>query len=291
MSIKLYIHLEEAGYPSQTSKIAVPKSWTTKEVKDVIGLFVGAYNKKNPDNLLEMGNLHFALQDGTKIFSNETVETALEDHQDYYIKFGQHVKEIEKKVELDPSLLKCRNYGCNQYFREEENVEGVCQHHTGPPIFHDTMKCWSCCKDRKAYDFESFQAITGCATGRHSAIAPTIALGASPTASLREGINTTSDESSTPQPVLKSISDYNQANPTAISAATAATKTLARKSTRQTDGTAKCQRKGCQKQFHIDENHAEACNYHQGQPIFHDVCTALRYQRLPIDTYRYPLMP
>lgn len=265
MSITIKIHLEESGYPSQTSKIKVPKSWSGKEVKDVIGLFTGAYNKKNPENIVDIDNVHFALEDGSKIFSNDIVETSLEDHQDYYIKLGQHLKQVAEKVTMDPSMIRCRNYGCNQYYREEENHEGVCQHHTGPPIFHDTMKCWSCCRDRKAYDFESFQLITGCATGMHSSVPQNVTIAASPNA--RENVGEGVAEAAP----VKSIADFNSSNPTAASASASAVKTVStRKSTRQADGTARCQRKGCQKHFVVEENGPEVCTYHSGQPVFHD---------------------
>lgn len=261
MSVTIKIHMEETGYPSQTSKIKVPKSWSGKEVKEVIGLFAGAYNKKNPENVIDIDQVHFALEDGSKIFSNDIVESSLEDHQDYFIKFGQHLRPIVEKKTIDPSMVRCRNYGCNAYYREEENFEGACQHHTGPPIFHDTMKCWSCCRDRKAFDFESFQLITGCATGMHSSIPPTVTIAASPNAR----------EVGEDQPPVKSIADFNSANPTAVSASSSAVKIVSeRKSTRNADGSARCQRKGCQKTFQVSENGPEACTYHSGQPIFHD---------------------
>jgi hypothetical protein len=69
---------------------------------------------------------------------------------------------------------------------------------------------------------------------------------------------------------LKSIEAYNIANPEAASAASSAVKTLARKSTRLADGTARCQRKGCQKNFIVEKNEDLACRYHKGNPIFHD---------------------
>jgi hypothetical protein len=168
-------------------------------------------------------------------------------------------------------MLRCKNYGCNQFYKEEENEEGCCQHHSGPPIFHDTMKCWSCCRDRKAYDFEGFQLISGCNRGRHSQVAQKVAIGASPNAVVDADGNSTLP-TPPPAPVLKSISDFNKSNPAAASAVTSAVKTLEnRKSSRNTaDGTARCQRKGCQKTFIVDCNDATACCYHAGQPIFHD---------------------
>lgn len=263
-SQKIYIHMEADGWPQQTSKIQVPKTWQEKTVKDVIGLFVGAYNKKNPENLLDLEGVHLVNSEGGKLYSNDVVSATLEDRADYHIKFGKHVKPVA--VVVDASLLRCKNYGCNQYYKEEENHDDVCCHHVAPPIFHDTMKCWSCCKDRKAYDFETFQLIQGCQRGRHSNQPPKVAIADSPNAvKLGDGPLPT-------PPALKSISAFNAANPTAASAVTAAVKvaTAERKSTRNEDGTARCQRKGCQKVFSVAENSTTACSYHKGQPIFHD---------------------
>jgi hypothetical protein len=261
-SIKVYLHIELEGYPDQTSKIQIPKSWLGKNVSDIVGLFLPAYVKKNPDHALEVPNVHLALSDGTKLFSNAKVSDVLEDHMDYYVKLGVHVS---KESTIDPSSanqLRCRNYGCNQYYNEEDNNDEQCWHHVSPPIFHDTMKCWSCCRDKKAYDFETFQLIQGCTLGRHSTQVKQVSIAPSPNAIA---------ESATPQPALKSIAAFNSANPDAASAASSAVQTLAvRKSTRNDDGTARCQRKGCQKSFNVAENVGECCTYHKGQPIFHD---------------------
>jgi hypothetical protein len=34
--------------------------------------------------------------------------------------------------------------------------------HKSPPVFHETAKWWSCCPQKKAYDWETFQDIPGC---------------------------------------------------------------------------------------------------------------------------------
>jgi hypothetical protein len=91
-SQKIYIHMEANGWPQQTSKIQVPKTWQEKTVKDVIGLFVGAYNKKNPENLLDLEEIHLTNTEGGKLYSNEVVSASLEDRADYHIKFGKHNK-------------------------------------------------------------------------------------------------------------------------------------------------------------------------------------------------------
>ncbi|RYY83526.1 hypothetical protein EON63_11035 [archaeon] len=260
MSKKIYIHMQEEGYPSQTSKIQVPKTWTEKTVTDVIKLFSDAYNKKNPDFQLELNKIHFATKEGEKIYSNDLVGSAIEDLSDYYIKFGIHVRESLVEV-VDKDAIRCKNYGCNQYYKEVDNHDVACCHHTGPPVFHDTAKYWSCCADRKAYDFETFQTLTGCATGRHSNTAQQVTIAASPNAVAM---------SEAPPTVLKSIADFNTTNPTAATAASSAIKSTERKSTRNADGTARCQRKGCQKTFKIEENSATSCVHHVGNPVFHD---------------------
>ena len=42
-------------------------------------------------------------------------------------------------------MLSCRNAGCQAKFRESENTDTSCTHHSGPPVFHETYKWWSCC--------------------------------------------------------------------------------------------------------------------------------------------------
>lgn len=269
MALKLYIHWEQPGFPEKTSKIQIPKSWLAKSVKDVIGLFVTPYNNHNKDTIIEIDEVHLETAEGVKIYSNDVVGDVLEDRFDYHIKFGAHVKvDVEKAAATDANLVRCKNYGCNQLFDEEHNHDEACSHHTGPPIFHDTMKCWSCCRDRKAYDFESFQLITGCAKGRHSTVVQKVAIAASPNAPSEGGV-------AAPAPVqLKSIADFNTLNPDAASAASGAAKivTAARKSTRSADGcSAKCQRRGCQKDFVVAENTPTSCSYHVGKHFFSSV--------------------
>lgn len=267
MSLKIYIIIEEEGFPALKSKIQVPKSWAEREVGDVMKLFADGYNKKNPDTPIDISRVHFETKDGGKVFTNDKVSAGLEDLEDYYIKHGVHLRE-QRTEAIDKDCLRCKNYGCNQYYKPAENGDSACCHHTGPPVFHDTAKYWSCCAGRKAYDFESFQLISGCATGCHSDTPPQISISASPNAPvLREGV---SEGSSTSSGALKSIADFNTSNPTAVSAASSAMKTVERKSTRNADGTARCQRRGCGKVFAVAAAGPTDCCYHAGQPIFHD---------------------
>lgn len=77
--------------------------------------------------------------------------------------------EAEKPKE-DPNdpLLRCRRFGCQKKYRESENHDTFCRYHVKPPVFHETAKYWSCCPDKKAYDWETFMAIPGCSVGRCS---------------------------------------------------------------------------------------------------------------------------
>eukprot|EP01035_Chromulina_nebulosa_P019873 gene19873-25825_t len=265
MSIKIYLQYNESDHPEKSSKLSIPSSWqSSKTVLDVINLFIKPYNEKNLDHLIDIDNVHLETPEGLKLYSNTLISDSLVDRNEYLIKPGSYIKGLTTKT-ID-NRPRCKNYGCNQYYTEEDNVEDSCTHHTGPPIFHDTAKFWSCCPDRKAFDFESFQAIAGCAVSKHSEINQKISIGASP--------NTPLESVATPVgPVLKSIEEYNTDNTNAATAVDSAIKTLTeRKSSRKDDGTARCQRRGCQKIFNYSsENNSDSCCYHQGQPIFHDV--------------------
>lgn len=280
MSIKVYLHHEPENSgkgPAKTTKLTVPKKWLTeKTVADVIELFTDNYNKANPTFQIVRDKVHLVNNSQEQIFSNAIIGTVLQDCYDYYIKDGVYVQSSTESVKEQPAAesvfkLRCKNFGCNQFFTEEENSDTACKHHVAPPIFHDRVKGWSCCKDRKAYDWEEFQTIEGCTLGRHSTVATGQKIFAdSPTLTACNEAEKRSSEGQS-GPVIKSIDDFNKQNPEAITAASSAVKTLtSRKSTRKSDGTAKCQNKGCQKNFVVAENHSHACTYHKGQPVFHD---------------------
>lgn len=279
MSVKVYLHYEGSvsGAPEKTSKISIPKSWVeTKTVADVIELFAKGYNDKNPEHRIVTAEMHLEDSERQSIFSNVICGTVLFDHSDYYIRLGECVQgRAREQAAADSSLVRCKNYGCGQLFSPELNEEGSCCHHVSPPVFHDTAKYWSCCKDKKAYDFESFQEIRGCTLGRHSEVNRGVTISASPNATVAGGASASgaaaAGEEAAQAPVLKSIADFNTSNPTAATSEQAAIKAVTRKSSRiANSNAAKCQRKGCQREFVVSENHGRACVFHGGQPIFHD---------------------
>jgi len=64
--------------------------------------------------------------------------------------------------------VRCKNFGCQRWFDPDREPPECC-HHKSAPIFHETAKWWSCCPDRKAYDWEEFMRIPGCTKGFCSA--------------------------------------------------------------------------------------------------------------------------
>jgi hypothetical protein len=280
---KVYLHYEGVGAPQKTLKLSIPKKWMeNKCVSDVIELFTDSYNKANPEHAIDKELCHLDA-DGEKIYSNDIIGTVLQDRYDYHIKPGPYAKAAKAAVEAatGPPKLLCKNYGCGKRFTEEENGPEACRHHVAPPLFHDCIKGWTCCKEKKAYDWEEFQKIEGCAVGPHCTTEQSL-FAPSPNApdELRTDMAAnaaaaaaapTTVSAAPAAPALKSISAYNEANPDAATASASAVKTITgRKSTRKPDGTAKCLNKGCQKTFIVAENKEGACQYHAGQPIFHD---------------------
>lgn len=269
MSLKITIRWEGTD---KMSKIQVPKSWATKTVGDVANLYVKSWNAKNEDKQLVTEEMHLEDEHGQKVYSDAIVNTTIGDRVDYVLKPGVHVKAVQKVEDVLSSsgkpLVKCRNYGCQKMFDEDDNDEGSCMHHTAPPVFHDTLKFWSCCRDRKAYDFEGFQEITGCVTGRHSTSDPGQAISASPNAPTTVFTGDENAKKEDEGPKLLKIEEMDNSGPTGAAAAAEILKS--RKSSRREDGTARCQRKGCNEVFLVENNHPTACTFHKGQPIFHD---------------------
>ena len=132
-------------------------------------------------------------------------------------------------------LVPCSHSPFAFRYKPEENVEGCCRHHVGPPIFHDVKKGWTCCEKyvfqtqfhfRRVYDWNDFYKIEGCCVGKHNPNQPEVMHAPSPTIeklkqmeSAQTGIFPSKIdifvETSAP---LKSISEFNQQNPDAPSA-------------------------------------------------------------------------
>lgn len=164
----------------QTLKITLPKKWERGPVSNLIETFVKNYNDKHPVNALDSAEIRIETEMRDVIPSHATVSERINDRQDLYIKVGkQPVRSsqptcslAETGVDEADRIRVCKNFGCNKKFTNRTNFDGECRYHTKPPVFHETAKYWSCCPHKKAYDWDSFMEIKGCATGKHSDIKP-----------------------------------------------------------------------------------------------------------------------
>lgn len=185
--MKVIIHYEDHENSDfhKTLKITLPKSWKNGPTSKLLGQFVESYNSNEklgggPNPLCE-SQLHLALRrkDGDKLTMLPLASDAITienipDRADVYVMRGasRTLQEIEnerieekrkKEVELK-STVACTRFGCKQRFQKGGPYPD-CIYHKAPPVFHETAKFWSCCPDKKAYDWDAFQNIPGCQSG------------------------------------------------------------------------------------------------------------------------------
>ena len=189
--MKVFLHYEgnEDKSLHKSLKITLPKKWKSGPINKLLEFGVESYNaselgKSNP---LDAASLHLAHkvqpEDSksendavlTPLASDATVMEVIDDRDALYMCHGasqtlQQIKdiqqaEIEKKKQELANTVACVHFGCKNRW-----VKGTpppdCTYHASPPVFHETAKFWSCCPQKKAYDWEDFQAIKGCLTGK-----------------------------------------------------------------------------------------------------------------------------
>ena len=279
---KLIVYVKhEEGDESRhlNTKFTVPKSWRPGPVEKLLAFAVDTYNGKHADTPLSKDGVHFELE-GETLGLEDIVEQTIQPKAELHIVTGpspqigsarqkiideekRKADEAEAKRKWAEGKVKCQNFGCAQLFDPNDNPEGSCKHHVGPPFFHDCNKGWTCCKGKTAMDWDDFQKLPTCAVGRHSATPPKAPPKKEPTCVPCAPVST------------KSIENYNanegKEAPTGAKSFARATGTKAKpKVTKYEDGTYRCQNKGCQARFRPEDNHAKACTYHKGTPVFHE---------------------
>ena len=197
--MKVFIHYEDVENVDwhKSLKITLPKSWKKGPVSRILQQFVESYNAWNDDHQLEQDQLHLAMaveenngnttmninNNGSSspmerkfeaMASDCVVMEVWEDRQDVYVCHGpsRTLQDIEdekeeatrKEKEYLASTVKCVHLGCQNRF-PPEGPYPTCSYHISPPVFHETAKFWSCCPDKKAYDWDTFSSIPGCTTG------------------------------------------------------------------------------------------------------------------------------
>ena len=189
--MKIFLHYQdnEDRELHKTLKITLPKSWKTGPSGRLLGQFVESYNGKEKlgsANSLDEEQMHLAIREGGEdggdenstmkpVASDAVIIDAVPDRGDVYIIHGpsktveELAREAREKAEKEKaersSMVACKHFGCQKRFSPGGPYPECC-YHKSPPVFHETVKFWSCCPKKKAYDWEQFQAIPGCMVGQ-----------------------------------------------------------------------------------------------------------------------------
>lgn len=175
-------------------RITLPKSWKTGPTSKLLDQFVESYNASETlgrANPLTLGDLHLAVrQKSTPTASNDSkallplasdavIVNVIADREDVYVVHGasQTLQEIQQEKEAEQERKRierettstCTHFGCKQRF-PKGGPYPKCQYHAAPPVFHETAKFWSCCPNKKAYDWNDFENIPGCLHGTCSEV-------------------------------------------------------------------------------------------------------------------------
>ncbi|KAK9461139.1 uncharacterized protein V1516DRAFT_675105 [Lipomyces oligophaga] len=173
----------------------------------------------------------------------------------------------------------CTHKGCGKQFEKPDESE--CWYHSGPPIFHDAMKGWSCCKKR-VISFDDFLAIPGCTSGFHTTEVPEPIQPAEPSKAAipsmvdENGVETYGGSDTIIDPNSKKQSaraEPPKANVPTQESIDAVQKKLDNVVMEDPDDIdipigAKCKRNGCTVKF--DGTNRDSCVYHPGSAVFHD---------------------
>jgi hypothetical protein len=185
--MKVLLHYEdnESTELHKTLKITLPKSWTTGPTSKLLDQFVESYNANETlgsANPLTGPDLHLALKKDhklTPLSSDAVTVDCIPDRADVYIMHGpsQTLEQISqeeqqttaKEQEMLKNTTQCTRFGCKNRFSKDGPYPDCCWHKS-PPVFHETAKFWSCCPQKKTYDWDDFQNIKGCQTGEKCTI-------------------------------------------------------------------------------------------------------------------------
>lgn len=159
--------------------ITLPAKWLEQSCDKVKELFVNAYNKKFPDNQLDDEEFVLSVKDASPFTNRDYKLLTIDDTPEKCFTDKGEVRLVPasmanaaKPGALPNGKLRCKNYGCQKEYSEDDNSDHACKHHASNPIFHDTRKWWSCCEGVKVYSFEELMAIPGCQVGKHSNVPP-----------------------------------------------------------------------------------------------------------------------
>ncbi|TDH67757.1 hypothetical protein CCR75_002838 [Bremia lactucae] len=275
MAKKVYMHYKEGSEDQAlTLKMTLPSRWAGHTSDYLKNFFVEHYNNKKPESALDAAELHLEKKNSTALFGDELLHTAVQKYDDLFLKAGASpLKPVSapKSVSVANKYKQCKNHGCQKKFLNEENHDEACSYHRLPPLFHDMKKGWQCCSSKMVYDWDDFEKIEPCVVGCHSEVGSNEQFAASPTVAAADIAAKKSLGTAISQVApLKSIEDFNQKNPDAVTAVSAAKDSQLAPPPKRLDGKAKCVNFGCQQEYVVDENTETSCKHHAGPPVFHD---------------------
>lgn len=196
-AMKVTLKYEEGERPElhMTLRLTLPQKYVNGATKEVVKLFVDHYNKKHADDQLDCEALHLKIVGGNHLQHDSRVRDTMAHGDECYLLGDSAPRPVKrpataedvtaatktpesdgaerdadgKKVMRDEKgRIRCKRFGCKQFY-DPEGPPQPCVFHKSPPIFHETAKWWSCCPDRKAYDWEEFLRLPGCQNGFCSA--------------------------------------------------------------------------------------------------------------------------
>ncbi|CAN0026779.1 unnamed protein product, partial [Chrysoparadoxa australica] len=165
---KVYLHYEEGDDPElhMTLKLTLPKKWVDQSPVKVLDLFIESYNMRKPSHALDVAKHCLRNGSGQILCVNDEIGLVIKDREDIHVQGGTTPEgKPPQKVLIDrwhcptsfymavhapnsspqtssssDGKLRCKNYGCNQFYTDSENGPDACSFHVKPPIFHDTKK-------------------------------------------------------------------------------------------------------------------------------------------------------
>lgn len=183
--MKVFLHYTESEDTTlhKTLKITLPKSWKNGPTSKLLDQFVESYNSSDQGlkSPLVASDLHLSIKKGndeneslTPLASDAITIEVIDDREDVFICQGpsrtladfenEKKEEVERKKAELANTVACVHFGCKNRFPRGGPYPECC-YHSAPPVFHETAKFWSCCPNKKAYDWEDFQSIPGCQSG------------------------------------------------------------------------------------------------------------------------------
>ena len=150
-----------------TLHLAIPKPSTTSTIPNGAPVGAGSETSTNTTSMVP-------------IASDAVVVDSIAERADVYIMHGpsqtvQELKEIQEQIENErkqqqqielekaKNMVSCTRFGCQRRFTKGGPYPSTpCRYHKLPPVFHETAKFWSCCPNKKVYDFDDFQNIPAC---------------------------------------------------------------------------------------------------------------------------------